>query len=70
MTSYIVFRDGANPAFQAAVGDAISLSVRTPRHLYYMGLLEEVSMDEGTLNINQLVNETQVICFIVLEQII
>lgn len=41
------FRDGANPAFHAAIGDAISLSVRTPRHLYYMGLLDEVNSDEG-----------------------
>ncbi|XP_071826024.1 angiotensin-converting enzyme-like [Apostichopus japonicus] len=49
----VVYRDGANPAFQAAVGDAISLSVRTPRHLYYMGLLEEVSMDDET-NLNYL----------------
>ncbi|KAJ8035990.1 Angiotensin-converting enzyme [Holothuria leucospilota] len=45
---HVTFRDGANPAFHASVGDAISLSVRTPRHLYYMGLLEQVNDDDET----------------------
>ncbi|VEN53345.1 unnamed protein product [Callosobruchus maculatus] len=34
-----VFRDGANPAFHEAVGEAIGLSVGTPKHLQALGLM-------------------------------
>nr|CAH7718565.1 unnamed protein product [Callosobruchus chinensis] len=34
-----VFRDGANPGFHEAVGEAIGLSVGTPKHLQALGLM-------------------------------
>jgi peptidyl-dipeptidase A len=36
----IVYRTGANPGFHEAVGDVMSLSVSTPKHLRAIGLLE------------------------------
>ncbi|XP_031551164.1 angiotensin-converting enzyme-like [Actinia tenebrosa] len=36
-----VFRNGANPAFHEAVGDAVSLSARVPSYLKKVGLLPE-----------------------------
>ncbi|KAL5010334.1 hypothetical protein ScPMuIL_012639 [Solemya velum] len=42
----IVFRKGANPGFHEAVGDVISLSVRTPKHLREIGLLQDITDDE------------------------
>ncbi|KAK7508278.1 hypothetical protein BaRGS_00000517 [Batillaria attramentaria] len=47
----IVYRRGANPGFHEAVGDVISLSVETPKHLNKIGLLPELVEDnEATLN--------------------
>ena len=43
----ISFRRGANVAFHEAVGEVISLSVGTPKHLHEVGLLEENLEDEG-----------------------
>ncbi|KAL3244189.1 hypothetical protein MRX96_019412 [Rhipicephalus microplus] len=37
---HIVFRRGANPGFHEAIGDTISLSVATPKHLKAVGLLK------------------------------
>ncbi|KAF4530685.1 hypothetical protein B566_EDAN004924 [Ephemera danica] len=37
----IAFRSGANPGFHEAVGDVISLSVSTAKHLRAVGLLDE-----------------------------
>lgn len=37
----IHFKDGANPGFHEAVGDVISLSVSTPKHLQKIGLLDK-----------------------------
>jgi peptidyl-dipeptidase A len=39
------FRDGANPGFHEAIGDVLSLSVATPKHMAKMGYL-----DSGDLN--------------------
>ncbi|KAA0202903.1 hypothetical protein HAZT_HAZT011951 [Hyalella azteca] len=41
-----VFRSGANPGFHEAVGDSLALSVRTPKHLHKIGLLEQIVDDE------------------------
>uniref|UniRef100_A0A1B0GNY6 Angiotensin-converting enzyme n=1 Tax=Phlebotomus papatasi TaxID=29031 RepID=A0A1B0GNY6_PHLPP len=46
-----VFRDGANPGFHEAVGDAIGLSVSTPRHLQTLGLVHK-SVDDTAHDIN------------------
>ncbi|KAB0802628.1 hypothetical protein PPYR_04814 [Photinus pyralis] len=48
-----VFRDGANPAFHEAIGEAIGLSVGTPRHLQALGLVQ-TSVDDSAVNINYL----------------
>ncbi|XP_065156187.1 angiotensin-converting enzyme-like [Atheta coriaria] len=48
-----VFRDGANPGFHEAIGEAIGLSVGTPRHLQVLGLLQN-SVDDGAVDINYL----------------
>ncbi|XP_055593793.1 angiotensin-converting enzyme-like isoform X2 [Uranotaenia lowii] len=47
-----VYREGANPGFHEAVGDVISLSVSTPKHLERIGLLSNFVLDENT-KINQ-----------------
>ncbi|CAM6031530.1 unnamed protein product, partial [Sphagnum compactum] len=49
-----VYRDGANPGFHEAVGDVLSLSVSTPKHLQKIGLLKEYNPDSEIL-INQYV---------------
>ncbi|KAL1491740.1 hypothetical protein ABEB36_012291 [Hypothenemus hampei] len=46
-----VFRDGANPAFHEAIGEAIGLSVGTPKHLQALGLVP-VSVDDTAVDIN------------------
>lgn len=38
-----VFKTGANPGFHEALGDTLSLSVATPKHLNQVGLLENSS---------------------------
>lgn len=48
-----VYRTGANPGFHEAVGDVLSLSVSTPRHLEKIGLLKNYKPDEEA-KINQL----------------
>ncbi|XP_076294976.1 angiotensin-converting enzyme Ance-3 isoform X2 [Lasioglossum baleicum] len=47
------FRDGANPGFHEAVGEAIALSVTTPKHLQTLGLGNKY-IDESTADINYL----------------
>ncbi|XP_067687134.1 uncharacterized protein [Haliotis asinina] len=44
----VVFRSGANPGFQEAVGNAVTLSVATPKHLKKIGLLTDVEDDPET----------------------
>lgn len=41
------FRSGANPGFHEAIGDVLSLSVSTPKHLETINLLESVTSDIG-----------------------
>ncbi|XP_012153318.2 angiotensin-converting enzyme Ance-3 isoform X2 [Megachile rotundata] len=47
------FRDGANPGFHEAVGEAVALSVATPHHLQTLGLANKY-IDEGSADINYL----------------
>ncbi|XP_048869765.1 angiotensin-converting enzyme [Brienomyrus brachyistius] len=42
----VSFRKGANPGFHEAIGDVLSLSVSTPKHLNIIGLLDSVTDDE------------------------
>lgn len=42
------FRRGANPGFHEAIGDVLSLSVSTPKHLHTIGLLGTNSSDPET----------------------
>lgn len=48
-----VYREGANPGFHEAVGDVLSLSVSTPKHLTKLNLLKNYEYDEEA-KINQL----------------
>lgn len=49
----LVLRTGATPAFHEAVGDAIAMSVSTPKHLEKIGLLKDYEDSEHD-NINAL----------------
>uniref|UniRef100_A0A8C9ZSM7 Angiotensin-converting enzyme n=1 Tax=Sander lucioperca TaxID=283035 RepID=A0A8C9ZSM7_SANLU len=42
------YRRGANPGFHEAIGDVLSLSVSTPKHLQTINLLENVTSDPET----------------------
>ncbi|KAF4527176.1 hypothetical protein B566_EDAN006101 [Ephemera danica] len=42
----VTYRTGANPGFHEAVGDVMSLSVSTPKHLRAIGLLDEANSEE------------------------
>lgn len=42
------FRRGANPGFHEAIGDVLSLSVSTPKHLHTIGLLSLSASDYET----------------------
>uniref|UniRef100_A0A8C5GLA4 Angiotensin-converting enzyme n=1 Tax=Gouania willdenowi TaxID=441366 RepID=A0A8C5GLA4_GOUWI len=42
------FRRGANPGFHEAIGDVMALSVSTPKHLFTLGLLKNMSSDIET----------------------
>ncbi|KAJ3608492.1 hypothetical protein NHX12_025539 [Muraenolepis orangiensis] len=42
------YRRGANPGFHEAIGDVLSLSVSTPKHLKTIGLLDTLTNDEET----------------------
>ncbi|ELT90813.1 hypothetical protein CAPTEDRAFT_166512 [Capitella teleta] len=44
----VMFRRGANSGFHEALGDLISMSVVTPKHLQLIGLLEESPEDNET----------------------
>lgn len=43
-----IYRAGANSAFHEAVGDTISLSVMSRKHLETIGLLKQDDIDSGT----------------------
>ncbi|KAA0725569.1 Angiotensin-converting enzyme [Triplophysa tibetana] len=49
----VSFRDGANPGFHEAIGDVLSLSASTPKHLHTIGLMDEVT-DDAESDINYL----------------
>lgn len=49
----LVFRNGANPGFHEAIGDVISLSVSSTRHLQRVGLLKNFKNDRE-IEINQM----------------
>lgn len=44
----VSFRRGANPGFHEAIGDVLSLSVSTPKHLQTIGLLDTLTDDIET----------------------
>ncbi|XP_030629868.1 angiotensin-converting enzyme isoform X2 [Chanos chanos] len=47
----VSYRRGANPGFHEAVGDVLSLSVSTPKHLHTINLLETLTDDpESDIN--------------------
>jgi peptidyl-dipeptidase A len=50
----VVYREGANPGFHEAVGDVLSLSVSTPKHLRKIGLLKDFDYDNDA-KLNQFV---------------
>ena len=41
-----VFRDGANDGFHEAIGELMAMAGATPKHLYSIGLIEELIEDE------------------------
>ncbi|XP_066520226.1 angiotensin-converting enzyme [Hoplias malabaricus] len=49
----VSFRRGANPGFHEAIGDVLSLSVSTPKHLNTIGLLDTL-IDDYETDINYL----------------
>ena len=44
-----VYRLGANQGFQESVGDAIALSITTPKYLHDLGLIDQLHEDKGKL---------------------
>ncbi|KAK9731654.1 Angiotensin-converting enzyme [Popillia japonica] len=46
-----IFRDGANPGFHEAIGEAIGLSVGAPKHLQQIGLVQ-TSVDDLPVDVN------------------
>jgi len=52
----ITFRDGANPGFHEAIGDVISLSVATPKHMAKLGYIESGSLNQ-TVTMNFLMQK-------------
>ncbi|XP_063230814.1 angiotensin-converting enzyme-like [Bacillus rossius redtenbacheri] len=49
-----VYKEGANPGFHEAVGDVMSLSVSTPRHMRELGLLDADAVDDRAAAVNYL----------------
>ena len=52
-----VFRDGANDGFHEAIGELMAMAGATPKHLYSIGLLDELVEDEE-LDINFLMSQS------------
>ena len=59
-----IYRGGANPGFHEAIGDTLALSVATPKHLYTVGLLDELVEDDGKIIGIQLRNYMGVGCML------
>ncbi|XP_061410805.1 angiotensin-converting enzyme-like [Lethenteron reissneri] len=51
---HVSFRGGANPGFHEAIGDVLSLSVSTPKHLKTIGLLDADYVEDPESDINYL----------------
>ena len=51
-----VYRDGANDGFHEAIGELMAMTSSTPKHLYQLGLLDELVEDEE-LDINFLMSQ-------------
>lgn len=54
-----IYRTGANPGFHEAIGDVLSLSVATPKHLQKIGLLKDYQYDDAA-KINQLFRDVSI----------
>ena len=52
-----VFRDGANDGFHEAIGELMAMAGATPKHLYNIGLLDQLVEDEE-LDINFLMSQS------------
>lgn len=52
-----VFRDGANDGFHEAIGELMAMSGATPKHLYSLGLIDELVEDEE-LDVNFLMSQS------------
>ena len=52
----MVFRDGANDGFHEAIGELMAMAGATPKHLYTLGLIDELIEDEE-LDINFLMSQ-------------
>ena len=52
-----VYRDGANGGFHEAIGELMALAGATPKHLYKIGLLDELIEDEE-LDLNFLMSQS------------
>ena len=44
----INYRDGANDGFHEAIGELMSMSVATVKHLQSVGLMDAIEEDPGT----------------------
>ena len=51
-----VYRDGANDGFHEAIGELMGMISATPKHLYKIGLLDELVEDEE-LDLNFLMSQ-------------
>ena len=45
-----VYRAAANNGFQESIGDAIALSITTPKYLHDLGLIDQIHSDKGNLH--------------------
>jgi hypothetical protein len=51
-----VYRDGANDGFHEAIGELMAMAGATPKHLYSIGLLEEL-VEDDELDLNFLMSQ-------------
>ena len=52
-----VFRDGANDGFHEAIGELMAMSGATPKHLYDLGLIDEL-VEDNELDVNFLMSQS------------
>merc|ERR1712018_806614 len=53
----IVFRDGANDGFHEAIGELMAMAGATPKHLYKIGLIDEL-VEDDELDVNFLMSQS------------